>query len=199
MNPRLDRAVSQRIQTIRPDISVAALVTAALVPAVWLRSESYSRRQSVHAHLMENQRRFFRGHHSSDRTDARWVSLARYRIWLATFRWREVRSVGATSGSASPQQRYQKLASARDGRLWIGTFSELVSWKDRELTHYPELDGQTIEALLEDREGTIWVAVWALSTGRLCSIQNGNIQCYGEDGRFASSVSPLYEDSGGNL
>ena len=83
--------------------------------------------------------------------------------------------------------------------LWIGTSSGLASWKDRELTHYPELDGQTIEALLEDRDGTIWVAGWALSTGRLCSIQNGNTQCHGEDGRFGSGVTPLYEDSGGNL
>ena len=27
--------------------------------------------------------------------------------------------------------------------------------------------------------------------GRLCSIQSGNIQCYGEDGRFGSGVTPL--------
>jgi hypothetical protein len=74
------------------------------------------------------------------------------------------------------------LHGARDGRLWIGTFRGLASWKDRELTHYAQLDGQVIEALLEDREGTIWVAGWALSTGSLCKIQSGQIECYGEDG-----------------
>ena len=49
------------------------------------------------------------------------------------------------------------MQGARDGRLWIGTYNGLASWKDGKLTHYPELDGQVIEALLEDREGTIWV------------------------------------------
>src|SRR6185369_3272366 len=93
----------------------------------------------------------------------------------------------------------RSLQGARGGRLWSGTFRGLASWKDGKLTHYPELDGQVIEALLEDREGTIWVAGWAPSVGRLCRIQGGDIRCYGEDGRFGSGVTPLYEDSGGNL
>ena len=103
------------------------------------------------------------------------------------------------AGQHLPSSDIRSLQGARDGRLWIGTFSGLASWKDGKLTHYPELDGQIIEALLEDREGTIWVAGWAPSVGRLCRIQSGNIQCYGEDGRFGSGVTPLYEDSGGNL
>jgi len=93
----------------------------------------------------------------------------------------------------------RSLKGARDGRLWIGTFDGLASWRDGKLTHYPELDGQVIEALLEDREGTIWVAGWAPSVGRLCRIQRGKTECYGEDGRFGFGVTPLYEDGGGNL
>ena len=93
----------------------------------------------------------------------------------------------------------RSLQAARDGRLWIGTFSGLASWKDGKLTHYPELDGQVIEALLEDREGTIWVAGWSPSVGRLCRIESGNTQCYGEDGRLGSGVTSLYEDSSGKL
>ena len=103
------------------------------------------------------------------------------------------------SGEHLPSSDIRSLQGARDGRLWIGTFSGLASWKDGKLTHYPELDGQVIEALLEDREGTIWVGGWAPSIGRLCRIQSGNTQCYGEDGRFGSGVTALYEDSGGNL
>jgi ligand-binding sensor domain-containing protein len=93
----------------------------------------------------------------------------------------------------------RSLLGARDGRLWIGTFRGLASWKDGELTHYPELDTQVIESLLEDREGTIWVAAWAASVGRLCRIQSDRTECYGQDGRFGSGVTPLYEDRGGNL
>jgi len=126
-------------------------------------------------------------------------------LWLGTefglLRFDGVRAVRwePPSGERLPSSDIRSLRAARDGRLWIGTFSGLASWKDGKLTHYPELDGQVIEALLEDRAGTIWVAGWAPSVGKLCSIQNGKTQCYGEDGRFGYGVTPLYEDSRGDL
>jgi signal transduction histidine kinase/ligand-binding sensor domain-containing protein len=126
-------------------------------------------------------------------------------LWLGTeFGLRRFDGVRAVpwkppAGQHLPSSDIRSLQGARDGRLWIGTFRGLASWKDGTLSHYSELDGQVIEALLEDRQGTIWVAGWAPSVGRLCRIQGGNIQCYGQDGRFDSGVTPVYEDSGGNL
>ena len=126
-------------------------------------------------------------------------------LWLGTefglLRFDGVRAVAWEPPQREhlPSSDIRSLQGARDGRLWIGTFSGLASWKDGKLTHYSELDGQIIEALLEDREGTIWVAGWAPSVGRLCRIQSGNTECYGQDGRFGSGVTPLYEDSGGNV
>ena len=85
-------------------------------------------------------------------------------LWLGTefglLRFDGVRAVPwePPSGEHLPSGDIRSLQGARDGRLWIGTFSGLASWKDGKLTHYSELDGQIIEALLEDREGTIWVA-----------------------------------------
>jgi signal transduction histidine kinase/ligand-binding sensor domain-containing protein len=126
-------------------------------------------------------------------------------LWLGTefglLRFDGVRTVvwQPPPGERLPSSDIRSLWVARDGRLWVGTTEGLVSWKDRRLTHYPELDRQVIEALLEDREGTIWVAGWAPSVGRLCQIQSGMTQCSGEDGRFGSGVTALYEDRGGNL
>jgi ligand-binding sensor domain-containing protein len=126
-------------------------------------------------------------------------------LWLGTeFGLRRFDGVRAVpweppAGQHLPNSDIRSLLGARDGRLWIGTFLGLASWKDGELTHYPELDTQIIESVLEDREGTIWVAGWAPSVGRLCRIQSGNLQCYGEDGRFGSGMTPLSEDPAGHL
>src|SRR4029453_764080 len=87
-------------------------------------------------------------------------------LWVGTefglLRFDGVRPVAwqPQAGEHLPNTDIRSLCGARDGRLWIGTFTGLASWKEGKLTHYPELDGQVIEALLEDREGTIWVAGW---------------------------------------
>jgi signal transduction histidine kinase/ligand-binding sensor domain-containing protein len=126
-------------------------------------------------------------------------------LWIGTdsglFRFDGVRSVPwhPPAGSRLPGSDIRTLRAARDGRLWIGTARGLASLKDGRLTAYPELDGHFIEALLEDREGKIWVGSWGLPVGRLCTIQSSKTECYGEDGRFGSGVTALYEDSGGDL
>src|SRR5262249_4767830 len=98
-----------------------------------------------------------------------------------------------------PSDFIWSLLAARDGTLWIGTSKGLASWKDRKLTEYPELAGQYIVKLIEDREGTVWAAGLGVPTGSLTAIRDGSVQRYGEDGSLGRGVLGLYEDSKGNL
>jgi signal transduction histidine kinase/ligand-binding sensor domain-containing protein len=53
------------------------------------------------------------------------------------------------------------LLLARDGTLWIGTVSGLLSLREGRFTpHGPEVGGPraTVQALLEDRDGNLWIA-----------------------------------------
>jgi ligand-binding sensor domain-containing protein/signal transduction histidine kinase len=93
-----------------------------------------------------------------------------------------------------PDNFIWSLLAARNGTLWIGTGKGLASWKDGKLTQYPELSGQYIFKVLEDREGTVWVAGMGFP-GRLCAIRNGSVQCYGKDGALGRAVLTLYEDN----
>src|SRR5215831_17544590 len=72
-----------------------------------------------------------------------------------------------------PSSSIWALLAARDGTLWIGTAKGLASWKGDKLTQYPQLAGQYVVRLFEDHEGALWVGTFAVSAGRLCSIQNG--------------------------
>ena len=99
-----------------------------------------------------------------------------------------------------PSNNITKLLATSDGTLWIGTSNGLASWKNGRLTQYPELAGQTLSALLEDREGTVWAGSLANPPpGRLCAIHDGSVYCAGEDGSLTYGVLSLYEDSKGNL
>ncbi len=98
-----------------------------------------------------------------------------------------------------PSSLIMRLLTTRDGTLWIGTSKGLASWKDSKLTQYPELAGQYIFGLIEDHEGVVWVGGTAVPTGKLCSIKNGSVWCYGEDGSLGRGAFNLYEDSKGNL
>ena len=124
-------------------------------------------------------------------------------LWLGTdfglLRFDGVRAVPWDPPESLPSSDVRVLKVARDGRLWIGTIAGVASWKNGQLTLYPELNGHVVEALLEDHEGTIWVGGWASLEGRLCSIKTNETQCVGEDGRFGDAVTALCEDSRGNL
>ena len=161
--------------------------------------ESLSRHQPVRAQRVDRPGRVLQGDHLHDCPDARWVSLARHGIRLVSLRWRSQCPLGTTCGSASPRRRRLRLLAAHDGTLWMGTFAGLVTWSGARLTRRPDLDGQFVTSLLEDREGTVWAGTLASPAGRLCAMRSGGAQCYGEDGIFGRVVFSLYEDSSGTL
>jgi signal transduction histidine kinase/ligand-binding sensor domain-containing protein len=123
-------------------------------------------------------------------------------LWLGTetgvVRFDGVRTVAwqPPAGQRLPSMNIWKLMATRDGRLWIGTAAGLASWKDGRLVQYPELDGQVISALVEDRSGTVWATGIGVPTGRLCAVQGGGVQCSGQDGTLGRGVLCLLEYAG---
>lgn len=131
-------------------------------------------------------------------------------LWLATasglLRFDGVRAIPwqPPQGEHLLSNDIRDLIAARDGTLWLGTAKGLASWKDGRLTHYPELDGHDVAALLEDREGTVWAGgvLWEAvpsQPGKLCAIRSSGIECFGSDGALGIGVTALYEDIRGNL
>jgi len=129
-------------------------------------------------------------------------------LWLGTqfglLRFDGVRAVPwhPPEGQALPSEFVFSLLASRDGTLWIGTREGLASWREGKLTQYPVLASQTVYSLVEDHDSTIWAATVVIGSSpersRLCSVQRGNVQCYGEE-VFESAISWVYEDSRRNL
>ena len=125
-------------------------------------------------------------------------------LWLGTdfglLRFDGVRAVPwQPPGSEQlPSSFISALLVAHDGTLWIGTLKGLASYREGKLTQYPGLAGAAIGLFLEDREQTVWFGTRQSAIGRLCSIRDERIECYGA-GSFGLYANPLYEDHKGNL
>jgi signal transduction histidine kinase/ligand-binding sensor domain-containing protein len=99
-------------------------------------------------------------------------------LWLGTtggvYRFDGVRAVrlSAPEGNTLPHQWALALAASSDGRLWIGTLRGLASWKDGQLTRYPELDGSVVNGIATDPDGTVWALGRHAGEGKLCSFRD---------------------------
>ena len=165
-----------------------------------LRARPFSRPQSVLSHCLEGPRWLRERLHCLNSAEARRLPLARYGVF-GLVRFDGVRPVPwqpPGNQHLPPGTIFSLLAARRDGTLWIGA-TGLASWKDGELTQYPEFANQFIFALFEDSVGDVWVGSAGIPTGKLCSIHQGSVHCYSPDGGFGIGVFALYEDSKGNL
>jgi len=129
-------------------------------------------------------------------------------LWLGTqfglMRFDGVRAIPwqPPAGQQLPSEYIRQLLVAHDGTLWIGTVGGLTNWKDGKLANYPQTAGITVQRLLEDHEGTIWMAGEVIGQSpvqpRVCAIQREQVRCWGEE-TFPKRVDALYEDSKHNL
>src|SRR5258708_8827946 len=104
-------------------------------------------------------------------------------------------------GKQLPSSRINSLLGARDGSLWIGTTMGLARWRDGELINYRDPTG-SIMAILEDRDGAIWIARANISDseGPLCKVTDTGLRCYGrDDGVAVPYAVTLANDSLGNF
>ena len=103
-------------------------------------------------------------------------------------------------GEQLPDSFIEALLAARDGSLWIGTRKGLARWKDGKLTDFLELDFCPVNALLEDRAGTVWASSGSEDPAKkLCAVQSDRVQCHGNEGILGKRVWSLYEDKKATL
>jgi len=124
-------------------------------------------------------------------------------LWLGTelglYRFDGIRAVPwqPPEGQQFPSDSIRKLLVDRNGTLWIGTNNGLASWKNGKLTQHPKTAGITIQHLMEDHAGTIWLAGEVIGQSpvqpRICAVPRGEVQCWGKE-TFPKRVGVIYED-----
>ena len=125
-------------------------------------------------------------------------------MWIGTLggllRFDGVRFVRWTppTGEHIPTTAVISLLGAADGSLWIGTASGLARWKDGNLLNFPETAGR-VNAIYEDREGTIWMARSRTRAGAVCKVTASVARCYGPKDGVPPYAGTLIGDNFGYL
>jgi signal transduction histidine kinase/ligand-binding sensor domain-containing protein len=129
-------------------------------------------------------------------------------LWLGTefglIRFDGVRTVPwqPPANQQLPSPHVRELLVSRDGALWIGTREGLARWNGDTLTRYAELNGYNVASLVENRDGSVWVAAASVVVGAgstLCAIHTNTIRCYGKQDGIETHIAGLYADRQGRL
>jgi len=129
-------------------------------------------------------------------------------LWVGTgngvFRFDGVEFVPWTSlsGKKLKSNDIHAVLGARDGSLWIATGNGVLRWGNQRSTRY--LDGQELNAIVEDGKGTICVTRSGSGPRALpiCRISGTDVHCFsygaGEGASLSAAVG-LAQDISGNL
>jgi ligand-binding sensor domain-containing protein/signal transduction histidine kinase len=110
------------------------------------------------------------------------------------FVWREQQGL--------PQNTVQAITRTRDGYLWLGTLAGAARFDGMHFSVFDNgntdaIKGSYITALLEDRQGTLWLTS---DSGGLVSYRDGRFSQYTtQDGLPGDTTKSLLEDREGNL
>jgi signal transduction histidine kinase/ligand-binding sensor domain-containing protein len=129
-------------------------------------------------------------------------------IWIAAGGL--LRFDGVTMTPVLPQKSFPTdaginwLWGSRDGSLWMATHGGLSRLKDGEAFSFPIKRGSSVERILEDHTGAIWISrsLVGSSGGILCRIVGNDLKCPAKDksdGNLADFGLALAEDSSGDI
>lgn len=101
-----------------------------------------------------------------------------------------------------PQNTVQAITRTSDGYLWLGTLAGVARFDGAHFTVFDNgntaaIKGRYITALLEDRQGTLWMTA---DVGGLMRYRDGQFHLYTtRDGLPDDNTKALFEDAAGNL
>jgi len=125
-------------------------------------------------------------------------------VWIGTvgglLRFDGVRFVrwAPPDGEHLPTKAVFSLLGSADGSLWIGTSAGLAQWKNGHLLNFPETAGR-VNAIYEDRDGTIWMARSRTRRGGVCKVTASAAKCYGPRDGVPPNAPTLTGDNSGYL